>query len=70
MKKLTYEEFGMIMKIAFQREFYGEERLGQAIFNATYNNYPELADSLRATVADCFYQDSKIIHFIDAILEK
>lgn len=43
-------------------------RLGQTIFNTTYTYYPELADSLRATGTDCFYNDNKIIHFVNAIL--
>ena len=71
MKKLTYEEFGKVMHNVYVHEYFpGVIRLGQAIFNSVYKYYPELANSLRNTGADCFYNDNKIIHFIDAILDK
>lgn len=71
MKKLTYEEFGKVMHSVFQQVHYHTHlRLGQCIFNHTYSIRPELTDSIRATGADCFHNDNKIIHFIDAILEK
>ena len=71
MKKLTYEEFGKLMYQSLKDEYYNDGyRLGQALFNNVHEINAELANSLRATGADCFYNDNKIIHFIDAILEK
>jgi len=70
MKKLTLEEFGAVMKSALYEKSLNEDlRLGQCVFNATGFYFPEVANSLKATGADCFHQDSKIIHFVNAILE-
>lgn len=38
-------------------------RKGQALFNALYKLFPEVADKIRATKDDCFYDDSKIKEF-------
>lgn len=38
-------------------------RWGQALFNALYDINPELADHVRGTGADPFYDNSKINHF-------
>jgi hypothetical protein len=43
-------------------------RTGQAYFNALYTLYPEVADAVRATDADPFYQDSRLDAFFEAIL--
>ncbi len=69
MKKLEMDEFGVIMLDALTKSHNNNTRLGQEIFNATYFFFPELADSLRGTGADCFYNDNKIIHFVNAILK-
>jgi hypothetical protein len=63
MKKLTLEEFGKIMVVAINNNTYYGERMGQAVFNATFKYYPEVADRLRGTGADCFH------HFVNAILQ-
>jgi hypothetical protein len=42
-------------------------RYGQAVFNATYQLFPEVANKLRATSVDCFYQDSKVNDFLKAV---
>jgi len=70
MKKLTYEEFGNLMHQTIKSQYRESWRMGQALFNTTLVWYPEIAERLRATGADCFHNDNKIIHFIDAILEK
>lgn len=70
MKKLTLEEFGAVMKSAlYEQSLTPGLRLGQCIFNATNFYFPGLANSLRATGADCFYNDNKIIYFVNAIVE-
>jgi len=69
MQKLTLEEFGLVMQHALSNQYHFNQRHGQSIFNATYELFPELADSLRTTGAGCFYNDNKIIHFVNAILE-
>jgi len=44
-------------------------RRGQALFNHLAHAYPELAEKIRATEADCFYDDKKIPAFMDRIFE-
>lgn len=42
-------------------------RWGQALFNALYDINPELADHIRGTGSDPFYDDSKINHFYNSL---
>ena len=44
-------------------------RRGQALFNYLAVAHPELAEKIRATEADCFYDDKKIPAFLDRIFE-
>lgn len=50
----------------------GEERLGQAYFNALGIAWPELAELVRGTMADPFYAESfddiRMIRFFDMIV--
>jgi len=39
-------------------------RRGQAVFNTAYRLWPKVADDLRGTPEDCFYDDSKINDFV------
>lgn len=43
------------------------QRKGQAAFNYLYIVRPELADSIRTTIFDPFYNDNKLEIFIDYI---
>ena len=47
----------------------GYQRKGQATFNAVYDVDPALADSLRGTELDCFYNDSKIGQFMQVVCD-
>lgn len=40
-------------------------RWGQCVFNALHFTYPEVADRLRATDIDCFYNDAKADLFLE-----
>lgn len=44
-----------------------EWRLGQAYFNYAYELYPRDVDTLRGTNVDCFYDDTKIPYFLNAL---
>ncbi len=45
-------------------------RLGQAMFNVLFVSHPELADSVRATNDDCFYNDNNIMAFLQAVMSE
>jgi hypothetical protein len=45
-------------------------REGQCLFNTLYQLYPELADSLRGTEFDPFYNDKIIDKFLKYISKK
>lgn len=42
-------------------------RLGQCVFNITYELFPNKANKLRASDVDCFHQDSKILSFLESL---
>ena len=46
------------------------QREGQAAFNAVYELWPNVADSLRGTSYDPFYDDSRKDAFLDIVLER
>jgi hypothetical protein len=52
------------MKIYNKHYSDGNQRKGQAAFNALYEMSPVLADKIRTTEFDPFYQDSKIPAFM------
>lgn len=52
---MTYSEW-VLYAYAYNRQ-HSEQRLGQAFFNALYEIRPELADSIRATPFDPFYNN-------------
>jgi hypothetical protein len=43
------------------------QRKGQALFNALYKVHPGLADKVRATPLDPFYQDDRIPDFLTMV---
>ena len=45
------------------------QRAGQAAFNHLHGAYPELANKINGTEADCFYDDKKIPAFIQRVYE-
>lgn len=47
----------------------GDQRLGQAAFNFLYEIRPDLADAVRATEFDPFYNDSKLDKFHQRVQE-
>ena len=47
----------------------GSQRKGQPTFNAVYDVDPALADSLRGSELDCFYNDSKIGQFMQVVCD-
>lgn len=47
-----------------------EQRNGQAMFNALHEFDPELADTIRGTDADPFYDNLKVEAFVGKICEK
>ena len=46
-----------------------EQRLGQWAFNILYEMYPNIADKIRGTDCDPFYNDSKIPNFLKRLLD-
>lgn len=40
-------------------------RWGQTIFNVAYDLFPDVANKLRGTQYDCFWDDSKVDDFLD-----
>lgn len=40
------------------------QRVGQAYFNGLHEVYPELADAIRGTYADPFYNDDALADFL------
>lgn len=67
--KLTRDQLNEVKAmVAETRELYPEWRLGQTYFNVLYEYSPELADWVRGTYIDPFYDDSKVPVFLDNIL--
>lgn len=52
------------------REIYPEWRYGQAVFNTCHSLFPEIADSLRGTEYDPFYEDTRVEAFLQQVEEK
>jgi len=45
-----------------------EQRKGQAYFNALWFTYPDLADKVRGSHRDPFYNDDRMPEFLDFVL--
>lgn len=69
--KLTSEQVIYLHKKALQDYINNKPhyRLGQSYFNTLHDIKAELADSIRATVIDPFYNDDKLPDFILYISE-
>lgn len=59
---MTYDEF--IRWVHWKAKLEKEWRLGQTYFNELYRVNPVLADDIRGTEADPFYQDKHIPEFL------
>lgn len=70
MKRLNSKELRVLIeKAAKARKKNPELRKGQSLFNQLWVDYPELADSIRTTSADPFYNDKRLPEFFAMILE-
>lgn len=58
---LTQEQLYNVEQLQLKMlEQYPEWRKGQAYFNAIHDLYPDIANSIRGTELDCFYNDKNI----------
>lgn len=66
-------DYSMILDIRINAEkrmvIGGQERWGQAIFNAAFSVAPERANELRGTIYDPFYFDDRIEIFLMKLQE-
>ena len=69
MRKLNKDEINAIVELAKEMQIkHGDYRKGQAFFNALYMLHPDVADKIRATDKDPFYND-KIVECVKYISE-
>lgn len=57
--------FKYVHEMLYERQV---QREGQAYFNALHSIYCDVADVVRATDADPFYDDTRLKAFFDAIM--
>jgi len=69
-KDIIVGQINIIIQIVNQNMFPKEWRIGQAVFNMCYANFPQQVDTLRGTDKDCFHNNDKIQDFINGILEQ
>ena len=68
MIKLTKDEINDVVEFAHTIQLkYEEYRWGQTFFNALYRLYPQVADKIRGTDKDPFYNDKKVSECIEFI---
>lgn len=68
-KKLSFQEWNRLMTLYTElKSKYPEWRSGQALFNALYMKYPHIADKLRGTVNDPFYNDDNIKNCLEILI--
>ena len=60
---MTYNEFWYEFGVAIGNNECKSQRLGQFLFNFLNEYKPDLADTIRGTDDDPFYEDSKIAAF-------
>lgn len=72
MRKLTEKEIENLLKKSVTNfdEGRGNIRWGQAMFNALYELYPEVAETVRGTEYDPFYKSERCVAFMDFITEQ
>jgi len=56
-----------IQSLAQKYEKEHETRKGQSLMNALFEIWPEKGREITLTIADCFFDDKKIVHFWEAI---
>lgn len=62
---MTYTQF--IQEVYKTKGNRNEWRLGQTMFNVLHENNPKLADFVRGTEADPFYQDGNVAAFLTIV---
>lgn len=68
--KLTNKELDEVLNLAAKMIVkYPQFRIGQSFFNSLYELHPQIADEVRATEYDPFYNDDKIHKCIAFISE-
>lgn len=72
--KLSYQDIlDLHIEVHVYRNTYKDTRLGQAYFNCLFDKDPELADFIRNTDKDPFYDNNKLpifLYFISLIEAK
>ena len=51
------------------RKLNNQLRRGQCLFNALYDINPDVANNIRSTDSDCFYDDNKIETFFNELIK-
>jgi len=65
--KICQSEFLILCKFAMGPSYQNGLRKGQTLFNKLNEINPNLADSLRGSVVDPFYQDERIPAFLSEV---
>ncbi len=65
--KLSNEEFELFSSEVVNMLKNSQMRSGQCMFNTLYQINPVIADSIRGTELDCFYQNKRIKKFLTEI---
>lgn len=69
--KLTKSEVEIVKKFAKRMQIANSQyRAGQSFFNALYIMHPEIADNIRGSTVDPYYQDDKIELCIKTITDE
>lgn len=56
-------------RVARRKVAHKVERMGQAYFNQLHEDMPEIANQIRGTEVDPFYDDVQIGNFLNALLK-
>jgi hypothetical protein len=59
---MTFNEF-----LSYAAQSNPEQRTGQSAFNALHSVRPDLADRVRGTIIDPFYDDEKFMDFLSFV---
>lgn len=68
----------LVGRLVFPREYWmayarhknNGQRQGQATFNAIHELWPDVANALRGSSYDPFYNDAKTDQFLDVVIER
>lgn len=70
MKKLTQKQVAELLADAYlEKEKIPSLRIGQAFYNLLYSHFPLIADEIRGTAIDPFYNDTRLDECIKIISE-